>query len=326
MKNKLPFIIAEVAQGFEGSKKLVELYVKAAVSVGADAIKFQIFYADELALPDYTYYYLFKGLELPFEVWGRAVKESHQKGLEFYSDVFGIKSFKALDRIGVDGYKIHSTDINNISLLKAVANVKKKVFLSTGGCQLDEINRALDIFSECDVTLMYGFQAEPTTIKDNNLNRIRTLIGMYNRPVGFQDHTDGNSEYSFYLPFVALGAGVNLIEKHLTLSREAKIEDCISALTPEEFALWSKAIRKVYASLGKKDWKLTKKEADYRVKVRRAVCSVKNIEKGKIINKNDITLKRANDSKAIFNIEQVLCKKAKEYIKKDSTITRDSLA
>jgi len=111
---RLPFIIAEVAQGYEGNKRVVDLYVKAAANALADAIKFQIFYADELSLPDYKYYELFKGLELPWQVWAEAVKESHKKGMEFYSDVVGVKSFNMLEKIGADGYKIHTTNINNI--------------------------------------------------------------------------------------------------------------------------------------------------------------------------------------------------------------------
>jgi N,N'-diacetyllegionaminate synthase len=224
-----PFIIAEIAQGYEGNEKLVKLFVTSAAFCGADAVKFHIFYANELAVPDYRYFELFKSLELPFSVWEKAVKEAHHRKLEFYSDLLGIVSFRKLENIGVDGYKIHTTDINNVPLLKIVAKSRKKIFISTGGCQEEEIARALDLLSACHVTLMHGFQAEPTELQDNHLNRIRILREKFNKSVGFQDHTAGDSKFALYVPSMALGVGVDVIEKHLTLSRVAQMEDCISA-------------------------------------------------------------------------------------------------
>ena len=53
MKNNKIKIIAEIAQGFEGNSIYSELFVKAAAASGADALKFQLVYADELATPDY---------------------------------------------------------------------------------------------------------------------------------------------------------------------------------------------------------------------------------------------------------------------------------
>ena len=320
-----PFLIAEIAQGYEGNEKLVELYVRAASAAGADAIKFQVFYADELALPDYKYYQLFKSLELPFEIWGKAVNESHQRGMEFYSDIFGTDSLTKLEDIGVDGYKVHTTDINNIRLLKLISGTRKKVFLSTGGCQLEEIKRALDILERCNVTLMYGFQAEPTELEDNNLKRIGSLKTLYNKPVGFQDHSAVDSELAFYIPFVALGAGVEVIEKHLPLSRAAQIEDYISALTPEEFGKWVLLIRKAYGSLGKEEWELTDKEFQYRGKVRRAVCAVRDIVKGELLSDDNLTLKRTDSKNVIYELSEVAGRKASNNIKENSVIDKGDL-
>ena len=37
-----------------------------------------------------------------------------------------------LKKIGADGYKVHTTDINNNQLLKRIAQTKKKVFCQPG--------------------------------------------------------------------------------------------------------------------------------------------------------------------------------------------------
>ena len=59
MENKIE-VIAEIAQGYEGQKKIAMLMVDAARKSNADSIKFQLVYADELATPGYQYYNFFK--------------------------------------------------------------------------------------------------------------------------------------------------------------------------------------------------------------------------------------------------------------------------
>ena len=57
-------IIAEIAQGYEGNLTQSKLFIKAAAFSGADLVKFQLVYADELCTKDYKYYDLFKSLEI----------------------------------------------------------------------------------------------------------------------------------------------------------------------------------------------------------------------------------------------------------------------
>lgn len=324
-----PFIIAEIAQGYEGSGKLVDFFVRAASAVGADAVKFQIFFADESAFPDYRHYALYKSLELPEETWQRAVQETQRRKMEFFSDVIGVRSFAMLERIGVDGYKIHTGSIKNTPLLKTVARAvsvsQKKVFLSTGGCSREEIDGALNIFHGCNVTLMHGFQAEPTDIEDNHLNRITTLRHVYGRPMGFMDHTAGDSELAPIVSFLALGLGATVIEKHLTLSRMAGMEDDISALTPEEFAVWVRQTRSAFGALGREEWILTEKERAYREKLKRAVCASRDILEGETVVEEDLILKRTSRTDYLTETSDVVGQRARRLILGDSIIRRDDL-
>ena len=63
-KNRV-FIIAEMANSHEGVLENAKKIVSAAAEAGADAIKFQKFFADELAEPNHEYYSLYKKLEIP---------------------------------------------------------------------------------------------------------------------------------------------------------------------------------------------------------------------------------------------------------------------
>ena len=62
MKNKIK-IIAEVAQGYEGDKKIADLLLKGAIKSGADIVKFQLIYADEISSIKYEYFKFFKSLD-----------------------------------------------------------------------------------------------------------------------------------------------------------------------------------------------------------------------------------------------------------------------
>lgn len=317
-----PFIVAEIAQGYEGAEKLIEIFVKAAAAGGADAVKFQILFADESALPDYTHYALYRRLEFPPEVWERAVRQAHALGMQFYMDALGVRSMAMLESFGVDGYKIHTGSITNPHILRAVSKAKKPVLLSTGGNTPEEIDRALATLSGCPVTLMVGFQAEPTPIEDNHIARIRTLSDRYRLPIGFQDHAAGVDPIAPFLPFLALGAGATLIEKHLTLSRLAEMEDCISAFTVEEFAVWAARMREAARALGKSAWELTDRELQYKLKARKAICATRRISEGEQIREEDITCKRAHTPDALFDISAVVGNRAARSIEENTAITR----
>ena len=83
-------IIAEIAQGFEGSLTQAKLLLKAASSSGADIAKLQLVYADELATQDYIYYKLFKNLEMSFKQWKELYDYSKELKLNLIS-IFLVK-------------------------------------------------------------------------------------------------------------------------------------------------------------------------------------------------------------------------------------------
>ena len=81
-------IIAEIAQGYEGSPELAELLTRGAIDADADAIKFQMVVNDELCTPDYVHYDLFKSLQMENKVWLEIVDQIHKAGKKVYFDIF----------------------------------------------------------------------------------------------------------------------------------------------------------------------------------------------------------------------------------------------
>jgi sialic acid synthase SpsE len=322
-------IIAEVAQGYEGNPKLSELLALAAVRSDADAVKYQIIFADELAIPEYQYYDLFKSLEMGIEIWQNIVNIVHSQNKKMYFDVFGDLSLELAKSIGADGIKISTTDFYNTPLINRAIENFNKVFISVGGVPIDDIDELVNQlnYKEDQITLMYGFQAEPTPIEENNLLRIPEFKKRYpNLSIGFMDHSDGGNDEAFYLPLMAVSLGVSQIEKHITLDRILEIEDFVSALDPERFKKFVAIVKMMESSLGKAVFDLTAKEQKYKNLAGKVVVAKCAINEGEILKEKNLTMKRVSvdGSHGCFRkVSQVLGKKISKSALKNSPITQD---
>lgn len=289
-------IIAEIAQGYEGKPVQADLLVKGAITAGADAVKLQLVYADELCVPEYPYYSLFKSLEMSYTVWQKLERAVHEARRKMYFDIYGNKSLKMAKKLHADGVKISATDFYNTDLVHDAVKEFPKVFISCSGVPFEDLFTLLNsIREQKKITLMYGFQAEPTDTKDNHLLRIGKLKLVYpNVSIGFMDHSLGSDEEAFLLPVMALAQGISCIEKHITLDYSLQMEDYISALTIDLFTRFVQTIRKMEPALGNSELVLIDKEIAYKKKAGKVVVAGKNLKKGTLIKKSDISLKRVS--------------------------------
>lgn len=327
-------IIAELAQGYDGDPKLTGLLTLGAIESGADAIKIQIVYADELATPDYHFYQAFKQLEMPKEVWQKNVDKIHDAGKKVYFDVYGEKGLELAKELGADGIKLSTTEFYNKDLVqKALGTGFKRVFISVGGIPIEDIKTFIareHLQPGKNICFMFGFQAEPTPLENNNLSRIAALKKEFpGFEFGFMDHSLGTSDDAFNLALVAIGAGVGCIEKHLTLDPLLKMEDSISALPPSKMNEFVRIIRRYESALGTSSLNLTPLEEAYRKKAVKVVVAKEDIESGTILTKDRVVLKRVNErykeSSTIKNLDTVLGKKITKNLVKNDPVLEDSL-
>jgi N,N'-diacetyllegionaminate synthase len=323
-------VIAELAQGFEGDYQKAKLLIQAAAASGANSAKFQMVYADELATPDYKYYEFFQSLEMGDGDWKSLAEYANELGIELYLDIFGTKSLKLCEFIGVKAIKLHGTDISNVKLLHEVANSSiKKVILGAGGAYLSEIENALRILNCKDIIVFLGFQGYPTPNETNQIVRVQLLASHIkekykNGVVGFADHADPESSMRFALVAVAIGAGARAIEKHLTLAKVMKMEDYESALDPDDFHEFIRYVRDCFDALGDskicEDFNMSESEKAYRSQIRRHAVAAQYLEAGRIIKPTDIVLKRTSADQVITDLSLVYHKTTKQGIQKNSVI------
>lgn len=324
-------IIAELAQGFEGKPVQTRLLLKAAAASGADVAKYQLVYADELATPDYQYYELFKSLEMDDEVWIDLAHYATELGIRLCLDIFGDRSLALAQQIGAASIKLHGTDIANIGLLNAVAKSSvERVLLGAGGAHSDEISPALEILENKQVVLLLGFQGYPTPNDSNHIARVRLFAERFgksnaNVSIGFADHAPPDSPLRYALAATALGAGAEVIEKHLTLAQIMELEDHESALNPDEFLQFTQTVRGCAEALGQvedsNDYAMTKSELDYRKMIRRHVVAARDLENGISLAPADLSLKRTSLEDAITDLSSAYQKTLKRNIPENSPLS-----
>ncbi len=328
-------IIAEVAQGYEGKPELAEMLVKGAAAAGADAVKFQLIYADELATPDYKHFQLFQSLEMQDAVWLKIASLAQEKNISLFLDVYGAKSLKLAEHMQVSGVKIHSTDMQNLDLLKSISKSKiPLIFLSISGCLREEVHQAIEIMGEKNIVLLHGFQSYPTPIEANQIKRLSTLMTQFgnrkNIGYGFADHVPVEDELRFTLAAVAIGFGVSYLEKHLTLSKVMKLEDHESALSPDEFLRFVRFMRQCHQAVGETDplkgeFTTNTSELDYRRMTHKHVVTARKLESGTLLTPELLTLKRTAAANPLYDIKSIYGKRLTKSLEQGVAVTIEVL-
>ncbi|MDP9202122.1 MAG: N-acetylneuraminate synthase family protein [Gemmatimonadota bacterium] len=323
-------IVAELAQGFEGRPEQARLLLRAAAAAGADAAKFQLVYADELAAPDYEHYELFQSLEMADDVWADLANYATKLGIELHLDIFGTRSLQVAERIGATAIKLHPTDIANVGLLSDVAHSSlREVQLGAGGAHAGEIKRALDLLTGKQVGLLFGFQGYPTPLETNQIARVRYFADRIretypNVTVGFADHAPPESPLRFALAVAAVGAGARILEKHLTLGRIMKLEDHESALNPDEFAEFSEIVRQSAEALGEpsdaEDFGMSAAEQSYRGAIRRHVVAGRDLTRNSTLGPADLVLKRTSADDVITDLTLAYDRRLKRDVRENAPI------
>ena len=159
--------------------KLAIKYVKEAKS-GANAIKFQTYKAEKIASRFSKAYwdlksentksqlsYLKKYDALNFDDYSKLKKICDKEKILFMTSLFDCDSVKKYNKL-IKIFKISSSDITNIPLLRAISAYNKPIILSTGASTFREIKNAIKILnlSMSKICLMHCILNYPTKIKD----------------------------------------------------------------------------------------------------------------------------------------------------------------
>lgn len=337
--------IAECAQGFATDSKvesihLCKLLARSAAAAKANAAKFQLVIADELATPNYMHYNTFQSLDIGSDGWSSVKRECDNLGIELQLDIFGRESLKIALDLGVRTLKVHPTDLVNkkfLGLINSVSNGQLRVILGTGGADRGEIEEAIGELCDAEeITLMHGFQAYPTRNEDCCLKRLSILRQIADNDLriklGFADHCDTGLLDSVALSAAAIASGAATIEKHLTLSGCLKLEDYESALNGDDFVLFISSLRHCAEACDERyiaadnNYLLPESESEYMNKIRRDVVTTTFVESGHLISLSDICLKRSGAPGVFKDLNDVIGKNTLRSIPENTPIGINDVA
>jgi len=239
------FIVAEVSANHGKSFSRAAALVKKAKECGADAIKFQTYTPDTLTIdvdnkyfrikhPKWggqTLYDLYKQAYTPWSWFKKLKALADDLGIVFFSTAFDESSVDFLEKINVPFHKIASFELVDLPLIRYAAATKKPLILSTGMATVSEIKEAVAAARQGgakQVILLKCVSSYPAKPEDMNLRTIPDMKKMFNCPVGLSDHTMGIAISVSAVPF-----GVQMIEKHITLSRKIKTPDSFFSIEPD---------------------------------------------------------------------------------------------
>ncbi|HKO60668.1 MAG TPA: N-acetylneuraminate synthase family protein [Pyrinomonadaceae bacterium] len=303
----LTYIIAEMACSHEGDPGLARKIIDGAGAARADAIQFQIWSLKDMVVPNHPDYPVLQRIELSRSAWtelSHYVRTSNPQ-LQIIACVYETGSVDFCEELGVDAYKIHSADLSNPSLLSYVARTGKRIDLSVGASTIDEIQAALECIRESletergrqpNVWLMYGYQGFPTPTDAINLDYMLKLRELFELPIGYQDHSAGDSDAAFWLPAAAVGMGVNILEKHITHDRSFKGIDHQAALNPDEFLKFVEMVREIERARGCRTPRpFSPEEMKYRKYSKKSMVARRDLPSGAVLTENDLLFMRAID-------------------------------
>ncbi|HLE24625.1 MAG TPA: N-acetylneuraminate synthase family protein [Thermodesulfobacteriota bacterium] len=323
--NEPVLIIAEIGVNHGGCLENALNLIDAAREACVDAVKLQSHLADEEVILENSSqsnkyleaYKRWKRFELS-EYQHRIIKEyAEEKGLIFFSTAFSMAAVEMLNNIRVPLFKLGSGDITDHQLIELIASKGKPIIISTGMSTEKEIEDTVNLIRKYNVpyAIMHCTSLYPCPYECIDLLVIKELRAKYNVPVGLSDHTP-----TIYTAVASTVLGVNIIEKHFTLSKRLYGPDHKVSLTPEEMKELVQGVRAVEKALKTFNKANSTEIQEVREMYLKGIVARNDLTKGSTIRQEDLICKRGAKGIPANRIGDIVGKHVKRAISKNSSI------
>jgi N-acetylneuraminate synthase len=244
-------VVAEIAQAHDGSLGAAHAYIDAVANAGADAVKFQTHIASAESTPgepwrvkfsyqDATRYDYWRRMEFTEEQWRGLRSHADERKLKFLSSPFSLEAVELLERVGVAAWKVASGEIGNDLMFERLERTGLPIVLSSGMSPLNELDAAVRRIQKAglDLTVLQCSSIYPTPPEKLGLNMIDEFRRRYGCKVGLSDHSG-----TIFAGLTAATLGSDMLEVHVTFSREAFGPDVASSITLPELRQLVEGVR-----------------------------------------------------------------------------------
>lgn len=305
--SKHVLIIAEAGVNHNGSLELAKQLIDKAVEAGVDIIKFQTFKSEKLVSKaakqaeyqqrnigkeDEGQLAMLKKLELSQPDHEELIAYCNERSIRFFSTAFDMDSIEFLHSLNMGLWKIPSGEITNYPYLRKIAQFKEPVILSTGMCELSDIEVAMNVLLQFGVkkeqiTILHCNTEYPTPFVDVNLKAMLEIGEKFGVQIGYSDHTKG-----IEVPIAAVALGATVIEKHFTLDKNMEGPDHKASLEPAELKAMVSAIRNIESALGTGHKTISESERKNIEIARKSIVAARPIKAGELLTEENLTVKR----------------------------------
>jgi len=332
-----PFVIAEAGVNHEGKMDIARRLIVEAAEAGADAIKFQTYRADTIAVrnspaywdlskePVISQYKLFQKYD---KFWKNEFEELKRccevEDIEFLSTPFDLASADFLNDL-MTVFKVSSSDITNKPFIEYLADFGKPILLSTGASNPEEIEKAVGWInrSRVPLALMHCVLNYPTANKDANLAMICDLKRMYpENVIGYSDHTQPGDMEVLEMAWVL---GAQILEKHFTHDKTLPGNDHYHAMDKNDVKRFLQNVSGLKMILGEEKKHALESEAPARQHARRSLVVAQPILAETQITADMLTWKRPGHGISPANIDKVVGMFAVRDLLEDHLLSWDDL-
>ena len=297
------FICVETGVTHNGDLVTARRLVDAAKAGGADAIKFQVIGAEAI-MSDRTVVYsyktasgpraenmfeMFKKLEFSRGQWRELRDYAVKQDIVFFATADYEEGVDLLEELDVPAYKVSSWDMTHFPLLRRMARTGRPVICDTGPTTVGDLHKVVEVVCEEEGNPQIAFlhATHSAEAADVNMKSIPYLREVFSKPVGFS--SPGRDAD---LDCMAVGLGVDIIEKRLTLRRDGEGHHHVLSLEPEEFAAWSGRIRALEASAGSPGVRPSAEDLRQRQGYWRSLVASRDVPAGTVITADILRCKR----------------------------------
>ncbi|MBL8778081.1 MAG: N-acetylneuraminate synthase family protein [Acidimicrobiales bacterium] len=330
-----PVIVAEVAQAHDGSLGTAHAYIDAVARAGAGAVKFQTHLAHAESTRDEPWRVPFSPQDASrYEYWERMAftpdqweglrRHAADAGLAFVSSPFSLEAVALLADIGTDALKVASGEVPHLELVDACAATGVPVLLSSGMSPLAELDDAVARVRSAGAPLAVlqcssSYPCPPEAVGLNLLGAFRDRWGC---PVGLSDHTG-----TIYPGLAAVALGADVVEVHVTLSREAFGPDVGSSVTTAELRQLTEGARAIATMLRHpvdKD-RAAAERSDLRTVFTRSLVAASSLPAGHVLGAGDLLAKKPGGGLPPGEREALLGRRLQRSLQADERVTLDAI-
>jgi sialic acid synthase SpsE len=233
-------VIAELCQNHGGDIDTVKRMVDEAAACGAQFVKIQSFFADDLN-PDWPNYYAeyerLADLQLSWSNHHRFVEHCYNSGIVPMTSVYTDKYLGHLKDIGFNYIKLGSAQaIDGWGLSHKYINAGFKVIGSTGGYDFVRAN-----FHKEASAYLHCVSKYPHSAYESDISRMLSLKYFLHTyigdgiDVGLSDHSDPRCAATWDMASkLAMSLGASYLERHFMLPGQENMKDSCVSVYPEQ--------------------------------------------------------------------------------------------